>query len=104
MIEKVNNKLVKYDAKEIARFNTSPENFKHIKSLDDAIKDNCDSLAVIRKKVGEKVSVAIIKVWIVNLNDYLNIKNKMIPVQIDETAQIIYDEFYYFKVSDIILR
>lgn len=103
MIEKSKNKVVKYSAEEILKFNTKPINFKHIKTLDLALNDQSDSLAKIKKKVGEKVSLAIIKVWIVNLNDFLNIKNKMMPFQIDETAQMILDEFYYLKTSELSL-
>lgn len=103
MIEKVKNNIVKYQAKEILKKNTALESFKHVKSIDIAINDTSDSLAKIKKKVGEKVSLAIIKVWLVNLNDFLNIKNKMLTYQIDETAQIIFDEFYYLKMSDISL-
>jgi hypothetical protein len=100
---KQNKDLVKYDPKEIVKINTLPDNFKHVKTVALAVNDKCDSLALIRKKVGKKISLNILKVWIINLNDFLNISRKMNPAQIDETTDLIYDEFYYFKISDIAL-
>ena len=97
------NEIVKYDPKTILMENTLPVNFKHVKSVALAISDKCDSLATIRKKVGKNISLNILRVWIVNLNDYLNISRKMNPAQIEETVDLIYDEFYYFKISDIAL-
>lgn len=103
LAKKEKNEIVKYNAAEIIQFNTLPENFKHVKSVALAVKDDCDSLAAIRKKVGKKISLNIIKIWIIKLNDFLNISRKMTPPQIEETADMIYDEFYYLKVSDIAL-
>ena len=102
-VKKNKSELVKYDPKEIVKFNTLPANFKHVNTIALAINEKCDSLASIRKKVGKEISLNIIKVWIINLNDFLNISRKMNPVQIDETSELIYDEFYYLKVSDIAL-
>lgn len=93
----------KLSVKEIFNYNISPGNFKHVKTLELAINDNSDSLAKICKKVGKKISLNIIKVWLVNLNDFLNISRKMNPAQIDQTSDLIYDEFYYLKISDIAL-
>lgn len=100
---KQNKEIVKYDKQEIVKFNTLPENYKHVKTVALAINDKCDSLAAIRKKAGKNISLNIIKIWIVNLNDFLNISRKMNPAQIDQTSELIYDEFYYLKISDIAL-
>lgn len=101
--KKENTDLVKYDPKEIIKRNTSIANFKHVKTVALAVKDDCDSLASIRKKVGKNVSINILTVWLINLNDFLNISRKMNPVQIEETCDLLYDEFYYLKISDIAL-
>jgi hypothetical protein len=101
--KKESTEIVKYDPKEIVKFNTLPANFKHVKTIALAINEKCDSLASIRKKAGKEISLNIIKIWIINLNDFLNISRKMNPVQINETSELIYDEFYYLKTSDIAL-
>jgi hypothetical protein len=95
--------IVKYNPAEIVKKNTDVANFKHVNTLELAIKDDCDSLALINKKVGKSISINIIKIWLVKLNEYLNISRKMNPDQINETADLIYDEFYYLKISDIAL-
>jgi len=97
------SEIVKYDPKVIVYENTLPDNFKHVNTVALAISDKCDSLAAIRKKVGKNISLNVLKVWLINLNDFLNISRKMNPAQIEETVNLIYDEFYYFKVSDIAL-
>lgn len=104
MLEKIEKQeIVKYDPKMIIQQNTLPGNFRKINTLELAIKDKSDSLASIKRKVGEKVSLSILKVWIINLNDFLNIPRKMTPPQIEETAMMVFDEFYYLKISDISL-
>jgi len=102
-VKKESTEIVKYNTQDIVKFNTLPDNFKHISTIQLAVNDECDSLAIIRKKVGKNISLNIIKIWIINLNDFLNISRKMNPEQINQTAELIYDEFYYFKVSDIAL-
>jgi hypothetical protein len=101
--KKNKSEIVKYDPAEIVKQNTTPVNFNHVKTIQLAVKDNSDTLASIRKKVGKNISLNIIKVWLINLNDYLNISRKMNPAQINETSELIYDEFYYFKIADIAL-
>lgn len=104
MIEKKKNtELTKESPKDLLKFNTRPDNFKHIKTVSLAVNDKSDSLAKICKEVGKKVSLSILKVWLINLNDFLNISRKMNQVQIEETSDLLYDEFYYLKISDIAL-
>lgn len=101
--KKKSSEIVKYDPKVIVYENTLPANFKHVNTVALAVNDSCDSLAAIKKKVGKNISLNILKIWLINLNDFLNISRKMNPTQVDETVNLIYDEFYYFKISDIAL-
>ena len=103
MLKKTNSEVVKYNAKDIFKQSVQYVNYKHVKTLKTAYSDKSDSLAVINKKVGKETSLLILETWIVNLNDFLNISRKMTPEQIKETADMIYDEFYYLKISDISL-
>lgn len=100
---KKNTELAKESPKDVLKFNTTPDNFKHVKTVALAVKDESDSLAKICKQTGKKVSLSIIKIWLINLNDFLNISRKMNQVQIEQTSELIYDDFYYFKISDIAL-
>jgi hypothetical protein len=102
-IKKQNSEIVKYNPEQVFKHNVLPANFKHVKTTELALSDTSDSLAKINAKVGIKISLAIIKTWIVNLNDYLNLSRKMSPEQIEETSELIYEQFYYLKSSDISL-
>ena len=66
-----------------------------------AMKSDAPTLASIRKNYSEDFMVAYIAVWIVNLNDFVNASRKMSPEQIEETAFMIYQEYYYLNLADI---
>lgn len=66
-----------------------------------AIKSQAPTLASIRKNYSEDFMIAYIAVWIVNLNDFVNANRKMNPEQMEETAFMIYQEYYYMNLADI---
>lgn len=66
-----------------------------------AIKCQAPTLASIRKNYSEDFMIAYIAVWIVNLNDFVNASRKMSPSQMEETAFMIYQEYYYLNLADI---
>lgn len=66
-----------------------------------AMKSEAPTLASIRKNYSEDFLVAYIAVWIVNLNDFVNASRKMSPEQMEETAFMIYQEYYYMNLADI---
>ena len=63
----------------------------------------CDapSLAKLKKEYSTDIVHAYIEMWILNLNEYLNLKDSMSPNQMMETAILIYQDFYYFNLADI---
>lgn len=66
-----------------------------------ALRSKAPTLASIRKNYSEDFLVAYIAVWIVNLNDFVNASRKMSPEQMEETAFMIYQEYYYMNLADI---
>lgn len=46
-------------------------------------------------------ALAFIKAFILDLNDFLNMKEKMSTVQMDQTAEIILSTYYYLKIADL---
>lgn len=66
-----------------------------------ALKSETPTLASIRKNYSEDFLIAYIAVWIVNLNDFVNASRKMSPMQIEETAVMIYQEYYYLNIADV---
>jgi hypothetical protein len=65
------------------------------------IKSGAPTLASIKKEYSEDFSQAYVAVWIVNLNDFINASRKMSPPQIEETAILILQEYYYLNLADI---
>ena len=59
------------------------------------------ALATLKKESGEKKVVTIISAWILDLNEFFNVQHKMKPAQIMQTAAMLLDDFYYFKIADI---
>ncbi len=66
-----------------------------------AIKCEAPTLGSIRRNYTEDFQIAFTAVWIVNLNDFVNVSRKMTPEQIEETATIIVQEYPYFNLADI---
>jgi len=65
------------------------------------IKSETDSLAIIRKEQGEKKLIDIVMSWIIDLNDFINVSRKMNAAQVNQTAIMIMNDFYYMNIADI---
>ncbi len=58
-------------------------------------------LATLKKEEGEKKVLTLISAWILDLNEFFNVQHKMKPGQIMQTASMLLDDFYYFRIADI---
>jgi len=65
------------------------------------IESKAPALAVIRKEKGDTKARQAVELWISDLNDFLNISRKMSPQQIQQTATLIIQEFFYFNLADV---
>lgn len=65
------------------------------------MESSAPSLARVKKQYSDDFIIAYIALWIDNLNDFVNAVRKMNPVQIEETAILILQEYYYFNIADI---
>jgi len=77
--------------------------YNHIKNIKIALKEYSPSLVLLSKKYTKDYVLSYIEMWILSLNEFMNIKYKMNPKQIRETAFYIYQDYFYFKISDITL-
>lgn len=59
------------------------------------------TLAGLSRTYGEDKTEVYIKIWLVDLQSSLNLKNKMNESQIDECAFFITSEFYMLNLADI---
>ena len=62
---------------------------------------NTPSIGVIIRKYGIKKIEAYIKIWLINLNEVINLKRPLKEHQIDECAYLIVDGFKNITIADI---
>lgn len=79
------------------------EKYRGISTAIDAYKAQTASLATMGKTYGRQYTIDYIAIWIVNLNEYMNILRHMNEEQIIETAWLILDQYYNLTVADIAL-
>ena len=72
-----------------------------VQTVADALAAPGITLAAISKEQTFDVTLAYIEMWVVDLNVFMNIKAKMTPPQIRETAHYIYEDYYYLKIQDL---
>jgi hypothetical protein len=75
--------------------------FKNTNTPALCIDSGTPSLAMVRKQYSEDFITAYIALWIDNLNDFVNAARRMTPAQIEETAIILFQEYYYLNIADI---
>jgi len=77
--------------------------YNHIRTIEVALKEQSPSLALLAKEYTKNYVLAYIEMWILSLNEFVNIKYGMSPKQMKETAFYIYQDYFYFKISDLTL-
>jgi len=78
---------------------------QRIHSVNDLIlpENNTPSLAYIAKKLNSEITaLGLIKLHLIELNDYLNLSRPMNMNQITQTADIILSEYPTLKLADLI--
>ena len=74
---------------------------RQVKTVRDAIMVKTPSLAKIRKQYGGKQIEAYIKIWLIELNEFINVARPLKEPQIDECARLIMSEYWGLTVADI---
>lgn len=59
------------------------------------------SIVVIKKEMGATFTTGYIKIWLVELNEMLNLRRPMTESQITFSAQLISDEFWMLHIADL---
>lgn len=72
-----------------------------VRSLPDVWRKKTHSLARIRKESSEEFAEDYIKIWLLELNELLNVSKPMNEKQIDFTAKMILQENPLLTVADI---
>lgn len=83
----------------------SPSNcFKHagkLKSISDAINANAPTFALLKKETNDEFTQSLISMWLIYLNQLLDLKNPMNEDQIELCSVTIMNDFYMLKISDL---
>ena len=77
------------------------EDLRQVKTVKQAIMVQTPSIATLRKTYGERQIGAYIKLWIIQLNEFLNVARPLKEVQIDECARLILSEYWGMSIADI---
>lgn len=72
-----------------------------VKSFEEIFEKKSHSISKIRKEWGESFTVSYIKVWLVELNELLNLRRPMTESQISFAARLVVDEFYNLNINDL---
>lgn len=73
----------------------------HVRSVPDIFRAKTPSLARLKKEYGERLPVDYLMLWILAINDMVNVGNKMTAFQIEYTAKLIYKENPLLTIADI---
>lgn len=79
------------------------KNAGHIKTEIQAIESKAPTLGAIKRVNGPEFTSGMVKVWIIYLNEILDLKNQMNEAQIILAAQEICNDYNHFKFSDLTL-
>lgn len=70
------------------------------KTLNDIARSNTPSLAVLNRDFGKNVCKAVVIIALDDLIEFYNVKLSFTDAQINQTADLIIENFYWFKVDD----
>jgi len=77
--------------------------FAQVNSIEKAISNKSPTLAGIRKQFDKEIAVEYIKLWLIDINEYLGLRRSMSESQINQTAQLIFAAYYMLSIADIYL-
>lgn len=71
-----------------------------VKTLSDIQQSSTPSLAVLRKDLGKTVCKAVVIIALDDLIEFYNVKMSFTDAQVNQTADLIMDTFFWFKMDD----
>lgn len=108
----INNKLSAISsssltpAQQKAISNYLPENFlpvvRNVTTVRQALSTGTSSLAKIDKNIGSVKTEALVKVYLVRLNELLDLKKNLSEAAIDEIAATVVKEYYMLTMVDVV--
>jgi len=74
--------------------------YKNVKTSLQAINCGAETIGQIMRATSYDYLIAFINVWLIDLNEYLNLKNKLTPNQIEQISNYIIDDYSYLNIAD----
>ena len=74
-----------------------------IKSVSDAMVKDSHSIGKIQREQSKNFTEGLLLYWLIYLNEILNLKNPMSEEQMKLASQLICEEFYMLKMSELTL-
>ena len=75
----------------------------HIREISDVFKSDNKNLSYLRKKSGKKQTLALLKLYLIDINELLNLRNPLTERMIDEIAETILNDYFFLTIADIYL-
>jgi hypothetical protein len=66
-----------------------------------ALKADSPTLALINKQYGHKYVIGLLSLFLINLSEFLGRKFEMSKLQIEETSELLYADYYYLNLADV---
>ena len=73
----------------------------HVKTIEDSINAKTPTIGMMVRSLGANKIESYIKMWLINLNQSLNLKRGLSEAQIDECSFLLVNEYSNLTVSDI---
>lgn len=74
-----------------------------VTTIEKAMNAQSPTIGTMQREKGENFTKSILMIWLVYLNNLMDLKNPMSEEQTELCAQSILDEFYGLKFSDLTL-
>ena len=96
--------IVKFDYGKLERQQVLIKDVIRIKSVSEALEKRkaFPTLVTMKNDYGERKTIAYLELLILNVNEFFNVKEKMHPEQVQETATMIMEEYYYLSLLEIL--
>ena len=77
--------------------------YKNIRSVKEAQQTGSPSISNLVKAFDMAFVQAYIAAWIVNVNNFLNLRFSMNDQQVEETARLVINNYYHLTIADVYL-
>jgi len=104
IVKRQSTELVKYNKEQFLKEfapRTCMVQLRNITTLEMAVKSDLNQLATLVKQFDRDFVISYLQLWIIDLNEFLNLTNRMTAEQIKDTAELIYQDNFNLNIADV---